>query len=153
MDTHRLLVAVRTGVAAATIWGLVSAALTRALMRAITLITDGTPDFTWSGSFVIAVVYIGALLPGAIALAYTARRWAWILFGGGIAFLAYGALVIGLDETAHAQGLTAGRWIALVALLAAMLAVYAGQVVLVHRTTRTWGWPGARSREPQTDPA
>ena len=57
-------------------------------MRTVALITNGPPGFTWFGSLVIAVSYIAALLPGAIALAYTARRWPWILFGGGIAFLA-----------------------------------------------------------------
>jgi hypothetical protein len=149
MDAHRLLVAVRTGVAAATLGGLVSAVLTRALMRTVTLITNGTPDFTWFGSIGIALVYIAALLPGAIALALTAGRWPWILFGGGIAFLAYGAVVIGSEETAHAQGLTVGRWIALVAILAAMLAIYTGQVVLVYRLARSRGWPKARGQELQ----
>ena len=57
MDAHRLLMAVRTGAAAATLWGLASAVLTRALMRTVTLITDGTPGFTWFGSFGIAVVH------------------------------------------------------------------------------------------------
>ena len=153
MDAHRLLMAVRTGVAAATLWGLVSAVLTRTLMRTVTLITNGIPNFTWIGSFGIAVVYIAALLPGAIGLAYTAGRWPWILFGGGIAFLAYGAVVIGLEETAHAQGLTAGRWIALAAILAAMLAIYTGQVVLVYKSARSRGWPKARGRERQTEAA
>jgi hypothetical protein len=85
---------------------------------------------------VIAVVYVAALLPGAVALAYSAGRWPWVLFGGGIAFLAYGAVLTGLEETAHTGGLTAWRWAGLTTVLTAMVCVYAAQVVLVHRAVR-----------------
>ena len=138
MDTHRLWQAVSRGDRAAVLWGLISAALTRVLMRAVTLISEGSPQFTWAGTMVIAVVYVAALLPGAVALAYSAGRWPWILFGGGIAFLAYRAVLTGLEETAHAGGLTAWRWAGLTTLLTAMVCVYAAQVVVVHRAVRGW---------------
>jgi hypothetical protein len=136
MDTHRLWQAVFRGARAAVLWGLVSAALTRVLMRAVTLVTEGPAQFTWAGTMVIAVVYVAALLPGAVALAYSAGRWPWVLFGGGVAFLAYRAAVTGLEEIAHAGGLTAWRWAGLTTLLTAMVCVYAAQVVLVHRAVR-----------------
>ena len=136
MDTHRLWRAIARGATAAAVWGLVSALLTRVLMRAVTLVTGGTPTFTWVGSLGIAVAYIAALLPGAVALAYSTSRWPWLIFGGGIAFLAYGAVMIGTAETAHADGLAAWQWAGLVTLLAAMTGVYAAQVTLVYRATR-----------------
>ena len=136
MDTHGLWQAVSRGARAAVLWGLISAALTRVLIRAVTLISEGSPQFTWAGTMVIAVVYVAALLPGAVALAYSAGRWPWILFGGGIAFLAYRAVLTGREETAHAEGLTTWRWAGLTALLTAMVCVYAAQVALVHRAAR-----------------
>jgi hypothetical protein len=139
MDMHRLGRAVLTGVAAAAVWGVLSAVITRLLMRAVTVLSQGTPDFTWFGTVGIAVIYTAALTPGAIALAYSRSRWSRILFGGGIAFLAYGAVVIGVDETSHVQGLTVWRWAGLVAVLLAMLAVYTAQVLLIYRSVRESG--------------
>lgn len=136
MDNQRLWQAICRGAAAAGLWGLVSAAVTRVQMRAVTLVTEGPAQFTWAGTMLIAVVYVAALFPGAVALAYSAGRWPWILFGGGIAFLAYRALITGLEETAHTEGLTAWRWAALATLLTAMVCVYAAQVALVHRAVR-----------------
>ena len=136
MDMHRLWQAVSRGARAAVLWGLISAALTRVLMRAVTLTTEGSPQFTWAGTMVIAVVYVAALLPGAVALAYSAGRWPWVLFGGGIAFLAYRAVLTGLEGTVHTGGLTTWRWAALATVLTAMVCVYAAQVVLVHRAVR-----------------
>jgi hypothetical protein len=136
VDLHRLLRAVARGVAAAAVWGVLGAAITRVQMRTVTVLTHGTPDFTWFGTIGIAVIYVAALTPGAIALAYSGGRWSRILFGGGIAFLAYGALAIGIDETAHAHGLTVWRWAGLIAVLLTMLAVYTAQVLLVYRTVR-----------------
>jgi hypothetical protein len=52
------------------------------------------------------------------------------------------AVVIGGAETANAHDMTAWRWVLLFSLLAAMLAVYGAQVVLVYRTSR----PGRTSR-------
>ena len=154
MDLHRVLRAVARGTAAAVVWGLLSAAITRVLMRVVTLLTRGTPDFTWFGTFGIAVIYVAALTPGAIALAYSRTRWSWLLFGGGVAFLAYGAVVIGVEETSHAQGLSAWRWAGLIAVLLTMLTVYTAQVLLVHRSVRTSGRSSAaRDRQVRSEPA
>ncbi len=136
MDTHRLWRAIAKGATAAVVWGLASALLTRLLMRAVTLITEGTPAFTWTGTLGIAAGYIAALLPVAVALAYSTSRWPWLIFGGGIAFLAYGAVVIGTADTAHADGLAAWQWAGLITLLLAMASVYAAQVALVYRGAR-----------------
>src|SRR3954465_7724126 len=105
-------------------------------MRAVVLLTEGTPQFSWAGTLGIAIVYVVALLPGAVALAYSDGRWPYLVFGGGIAFLAFEAVAIGAQETAHATGLSVWRWVVLVVVLAAMIGVYATQMALVHRGAR-----------------
>lgn len=75
MDKQRLWQAACRGAAAAGLWGLVSAAITRVQMRAVTLVTEGPAQFTWAGTMLIAVVYVATLFPGAVALAYSAGRW------------------------------------------------------------------------------
>jgi hypothetical protein len=105
-------------------------------MRAVVLITEGSPGFSWAGTLGIAVVYLVALLPGAVALAYSDGRWPYFVFGGGIAFLAFEAVAIGTEETAQATGLSTWRWVCLVVVLMSMVTVYATQVALVHRAAR-----------------
>ena len=85
-----------------------AAATQRRVPQPVTLVTEGSAQFTRAGTLVIAVVHVVALLPGAVAPAYSSGRWPWILLGGGVVFLAYRAVVTGLEETAHAEGLTAG---------------------------------------------
>jgi hypothetical protein len=136
MDAQRLWRAVSRGVTVAVLWGLLSALLTRVLMRAVTLITEGTPEFSWVGTIGIAVFYIATLLPGAVALAYSTGRWPWLIFGGGIAFLAWTAVNIGAASTAYAEDLAAWQWAGLAVLLVAMTSVYAAQAALVYRGAR-----------------
>ena len=62
-----------TGVAAATVAGLLSAVITRLLMRAVAHLVNGIPQFSLGGSAFIALVYIVSLLPGCLALAHAGR--------------------------------------------------------------------------------
>lgn len=101
------------------------------------------PGFSWADSAIIAVSYVAVLLPGAVTLAYRDGRRSRALFGTGVALLIFAGLNIGVQETAQAQALTAAQWTILLALLIAMLLVYAAHVVLVLRWAR-----GGRSRHP-----
>ena len=136
MDVQRLCQAFVRGAVVTGVWGLLSALVTRGLMRAVVLVTEGTPGFSWVGTLGIAVVYFATLLPGAVALAYSPGRWPYLLFGGGIAFLVFEAVAIGVQETAHASDLAIWRWAALVVVLLSMVGVYAAQIALVHRGAR-----------------
>ena len=136
MVKRRWVLAVLTGVAAALVPGLVSAIITRLLMRAVTLIVNGVPDFTLAGSAGIAIIYVLFLLPGCLALAFTRARWPWILFGAGAAVLVFEAIAIGTAETADAHDMTATRWFALVTVLILMAAVYCAQCVVAARWAR-----------------
>lgn len=136
MTGQRLRRALVQGTAAAVLWGLVAAALSRLLMRAAVLVTGGDPGFSVVGTAGIAVAYVVVLLPGAIALAYSAHRWPWAVFGAGAVLLATQAVNIGLQDLAAAPGLSTGRWALLGLVLAAMAAVHAGHAVLVARWAR-----------------
>ena len=57
-------------------------------------------------------------------------------FSGGCAFLVFEAVAIGLDETSAAHDMTAGRWLLLVVVVAAMAATYAAQFVVAARWAR-----------------
>jgi hypothetical protein len=136
MAMRQLVRQLWTGVAAATVAGLLSAVITRLLMRAVAHLVNGTPQFSLGGSAFIALVYIVSLLPGCLALACTRARWPWLLFSGGCAFLIFEAVAIGLDETSAAHDMTAGRWLLLVVVVAAMAATYAAQFVVAARWAR-----------------
>jgi hypothetical protein len=136
MAERRWVLAVRTGVAAAAVPGLVSAIITRLLMRAVTLIVNGVPDFTLTGSAGIAIIYMLFLLPGCLALALSRARWPWILFGAGAGVLLFEAIAIGRQETVDAHDMTATRWFALLTVLILMAAVYCAQCVIAARWAR-----------------
>jgi hypothetical protein len=134
MDGDRLLRALRAGAVAAALGGLVNAALTRVLMRVVRLLTDQQPEFTVGGTVGIAVFYVVLLLPGAVLLAYGARRAGWVLYAAGVGLLVFVAVGIGLQETEQVPGLSVGRWVLLLLTLAAMVFLYAAQVVVVARS-------------------
>jgi hypothetical protein len=132
MAMRQLMRQLWTGIAAATVAGLLSAVI----MRAVAHLVNGIPQFSLGGSAFIALVYIVCLLPGCLALAYSRARWPWILFSGGCALLIFEAVAIGLGETSAAHDMTAGRWLLLVVVLTAMAATYAAQFILAARSAR-----------------
>lgn len=121
------------GAAAAVVAGLASAVLTRALMRAVEVLTHGTPRFSLGGSLLIAVFYILCLLPGCVALAVAGRSVGWVLLAAGTLLLLFEAVVIGLQEAGDVTAMTTSRRVGLAGALLAMLLVYAAQVVTAAR--------------------
>jgi hypothetical protein len=136
MALRQLVRQLWTGVAAATVAGLLSAVITRLLMRAVAHVVNGIPQFSLGGSAFIALVYICACSPAALLSPALAHAGRGSLFSGGSAFLIFEAVAIGLDETAAAHDMTAGRWLLLVVLLAAMAATYAVQFVVAAQWAR-----------------
>ena len=65
MAMRQLMRQLWTGIAAATVAGLLSAVITRLLMRAVAHLVNGIPQFSLGGSAFIALVYIVCLLPAA----------------------------------------------------------------------------------------
>src|SRR4051794_10927877 len=102
MTIVRIRRAVLTGVAAAVLAGVASATITRALMHAVAILIREPTHFSVGGSAGIALIYTIALLPGCVTLAFSARRWPWIVLGAGAALLIFEAVAIGAQETAAA---------------------------------------------------
>jgi hypothetical protein len=144
--------AVGRGLAAAVVPALLSAAITRVLMRLVALLVGNEPHFDPFALLGIFVVYAVLLAPGCLALALSGSRWPWLLFGAGWVVLLFEGVAIGLDETSSAQDLSPMRWVGLSLVLLVMAAVYAGQGILAAnwarhgvpwRRGRTWSASGA----------
>jgi hypothetical protein len=125
VGSSRVPARIARGALAAAVPGVVSAAVTRLLMRAVAVALRLPTGFSLGASFGIAVFYAIALAPGCLALALTRRRWPWVIFAGGVGLLLFGAVNIALDETRSAYDLTTGRWALAIVLLTAMAVVYA----------------------------
>jgi hypothetical protein len=136
MGGRRWVRALARGAAAAVAGGLVGAALTRGLMRAIMLVADGDPRFTWSGLAFIALFYVVFLLPGAVALAWTRARWPVFLFGAGAVAIPVQATGIATTDLEAVGPFSAGQWAVLVVLFVAMAAVYVLQAAIAYRIAR-----------------
>jgi hypothetical protein len=143
MNWHRLVRAGARGVGAAVLGGLVGTALTRAVMRLVILVADGTPAFTWSGTAFIALFYVVFLTPGAIALAWSRARWPLFVFGAGALAIPVQAAGIAQTDLDAVGPFSAGQWAVLAVLFVAMAAAYAVQALVVYRVARS----GRRDRE------
>jgi hypothetical protein len=137
--------AIGRGLAAAAVPALLSAAITRLLMRLVALLVDTDTHFDPFALFGIFVIYSLLLVPGCLALALNGSRWPWVLFGAGWAVLLFEGVAIGLDETSAAQDMSPLRWLGLLLLLLAMAATYAAQGLLSASWSRR-GNPWRRDR-------
>jgi len=136
MAVRRLARVVVTGTAAAAAAGILSAVVTRALMHLIALLVSEPTHFSVGGSAGIALIYTVALSPGCIALAFSHRRWPWVVIGAGAALLLFEAAAIGVEETSAATDMTPARVTGLVIVLLAMAAAYGLQVRFAARWSR-----------------
>ena len=137
--------AIGRGLAAAAVPALLSAAITRVLMRLVALLVNTETHFDPLALFGIFVVYSLLLMPGCLALALNGSRWPWLLFGAGWAVLLFEGVAIGLEETSTAQEMTPLHWLGLSLLLLVMAAAYAGQGILSAHWARR-GAPWRRGR-------
>jgi hypothetical protein len=137
------------GVLAAATAGLLVGAVSRLLMRVVTLAADAPGDFSWSGSVGICVTYAAAVLPGALLAAFTSRRYRWSLMVAGALFLCVPAIGVASEEVGGTAGFTFGQWVAVGAAGAGVFATIAVlplvTVRLVDRFTGRTGraLPGA----------
>ena len=137
MDVQRLLRALGRGVVAAVVGGLVGAALTRGLMRAVILVADGDARFSWAGLVFIALFYVVFLTPGAIALAWSRARWPVVVFGAGAVAIPVQAAGIATTDLEAVGPFSPGQWAVLVLLFLGMAGVYALQAAIVFRVARS----------------
>src|SRR4051812_3196670 len=107
--------AVGVGLGAAIVGGAVVGVIARILMRAVAVSAGHEGDFTLSGSIFIPLIYAVAMIPGAIVAAFTTRWWRWLVVGAGSAFLCLPAVGVASEEIGNTGGLSAVRWVFLVA--------------------------------------
>jgi hypothetical protein len=91
---------IRTGTAlvAAAAAGTLAGGLARGLMRVATLVAGGPPEFSWGGTLGIVLVFAIAMLPGALAAAFTVRWWRWLAGAAGAVLLAVPAVAIARED-------------------------------------------------------
>ncbi len=102
------------GVGAAFLAGVSVGAIARLLMRAVAVSADHAGEFTLAGSIFIPLVYVAAMIPGAIVAAFTTRWWRWLVVGAGSAFLCLPAVGVAQEEIGNTGDLSALRWTFLV---------------------------------------
>ncbi|MFD6262860.1 hypothetical protein ACFWFK_17195 [Micromonospora chalcea] len=133
----RVIKGLAMAIASAVVSGVVLGVLSRLLMRLVTLAADGEPNFSWSGTFFIVLIYVVAVVPAALAAAITVRRWRWIAAALGAAFLTVPAIGISSEELSHVGELSTMAWIgvgaATVAVFATVFAAPAAAIWLVDR--------------------
>ncbi len=129
----RAVRAVGVGVGAAIVGGVTVGVIGRILMRAVTVSADHEGEFTLSGSVFIPLIYVVAMIPGAIVAAFTTRWWRWLVVGAGSAFLCLPAVGVASEEIGNTDGLSAIRWVFLVATSVLVFATIALVAVVTVR--------------------
>jgi hypothetical protein len=135
------------GIGAAIVAGVVVGAIARLLMRAVAISANHAGEFTLSGSIFIPLVYVVAMIPGAIVAAFTTRWWRWVVVGAGSAFLCLPAVGVAQEEIGNTGDLSVLRWTFLVLtsvlVFASIVLVAVVTVRLVDSGLRLWV-PSAR---------
>src|SRR5262245_29222617 len=101
----RAVKAVGVGVIGATAGGVAVGVVARLLMRAVTMSAGHAGEFTVTGSMFIPLIYVVAMIPGAIVAAITTRWWRWVVVGAGSAFLCLPAVGVAQEEIGNTAGL------------------------------------------------
>ena len=111
-----------------------AAIVSRLMMRAISHFSHGPTEFSWGGTIGIVLFYVLAVLPGAVAAAFTTRRWRWLVMAGPTLLLALnGAGVASTVVEDAPDGLGTTDWIGIWSGTAFILGMVVTQAVLVVR--------------------
>ncbi|GEL93428.1 hypothetical protein [Cellulomonas composti] len=122
---------VGAGIGAGLLAGLVAGTAARLLMRLVTVAAGEPGEFSALGTAMILVFFGLAVTPGAIARALGARRTAAVLLTLGAGFVAFEAVVTASQDLGSLDlALTAGQWVALVAILAGFVSSFVALALL-----------------------
>ncbi|GAA1646087.1 hypothetical protein GCM10009790_29070 [Georgenia ruanii] len=128
---------VLAGLLAAVAVGVLAGAMARLLMRLVALLGDGETRFSALGTFFIVLVFVGAMLPGALTTALGARRTGYGLLALGAAFLLFEAVNIAVqDDAAELVRAGGSRLLLVVLVLGAFVVVAAGEAWGIARLAR-----------------
>jgi hypothetical protein len=89
-----------------------AAIVSRLMMRAISHLSHEPTEFSWGGTAGIVLLYVLAVLPGALVAAFTTRRWRWLVMAGPTLMLALSGAAIASTVIEDApDGLGTADWI------------------------------------------
>jgi hypothetical protein len=152
--TDRLLRLARrlaTGLAAGVVAGLVCGGLARALMRVVSVVSDDQPEFSWSGTLFIVLLFVLAAVPGAIVAAGYSGRGRSVPLVVMSLLLWLPATSIARSDLSEVLGMTAVEWVGVGLATAGIYLLIAAMPVLALRLIRSWADAGQSSRRPSSD--
>lgn len=115
------------GLVAALVAGLFLGAVARLMMRLVALATGHAEEFSVAGSVSILVAFVVVMAPGALLAALWHGRGRSLLLFAGTALLLVVATGVAIEDIGDVSGLSAIRWVAMVA---AGVGVYAAILAL-----------------------
>jgi hypothetical protein len=142
--TDRLLRLARrlvVGLAAGVVAGLVCGGLARVLMRVVSVVSGDQPEFSWSGTIFIVLLFVLAAVPGAmVAAGYRGRGRSLPLVVMSL-LLWLPATSIASSDLSEVVDMTAVEWVGVGLATAGIYLLIAAMPVLALRLVR--GWAGA----------
>ena len=135
------------GVLAALVAGTALGTVARALMALVSLASDGSSSFSWSGTSFILLLYALVMVPGGAVAAVSARRVRWLLPIAGALFLCLPAVGVAAAEIGSTAGFGAAQWLGVLLAGAGVFGTIAVLPLLTVRLADRWlGRRVSRSR-------
>lgn len=122
-----VLSVVGRGLALALLVGTIGGLAARLWMRLFSVVLGHETGFSWQGTLGIVMVFTLGVIPGALAVAGTTRRWRRVPLGLGVLFLWYGTVVTAVQEDLP-SGVSVGETIGLALVALAFLLTPIAQI-------------------------
>jgi hypothetical protein len=124
---------VALGVVAAMAAGAVVGAFARVLMRLVTVAAGHEAGFSWAATLGIVLVFVIAMVPGAVVAALTTHRLRWLAPIAGAVLLCVPAAAIASSDLGETGDLSAWQWVGVAAATAAIFGLIALAPVVTVR--------------------
>jgi hypothetical protein len=139
---RRLAAGLVAGVAA----GLVCGGLARALMRVVSVISDDEPEFSWSGTIFIVLLFVIAAVPGAVLAAGYRGRGRSVPLVLMSLLLWLPATSIASSDLSQVVDMTPVEWVGVGLATTGIYLLIAAMPVLTLRLVRSWAGAGRPAR-------
>jgi uncharacterized membrane protein YhaH (DUF805 family) len=134
------------GLAAGVVAGLVCGGLARILMRVVSVVGDDAPEFSWSGTAFIILLFVVAAVPGAmVAAGYRGRGRSLPLVTMSL-LLWLPAASIARTDLSELTDITAVEWVGVALATAGIYLLIAAMPMLALRLVRRWADAGRSVR-------
>jgi len=134
------------GLAAGVVAGLVCGVLARVLMRVVSVVSDDEPEFSWSGTIFIVLLFVLAAVPGAmLAAGYRGRGRSVPLVVMSL-LLWVPATSIASSDLSQVVDMTPVEWVVVGLATVGIYLLVAAMPVLALRLVRSWAGAAQPSR-------